>query len=153
MDNSVGTVTPLVPFPKQELTLEQAFRVLDERHEASKGSRIKEWAKTQARNTPTSVAPFQDRVKFLAYAISLCGNRQPRFTALLQIRLFMAGHPDLTGMSKLQANKFVAKQLTAIMKRLVRPEQIDALEKEAIDFVQQEIRRTKSTMLPLVQAA
>lgn len=145
-------VTPPVAFPKQALTLNEAFSVLAHRSEALKGSKVKDWAKSTLKDSPISVAPFQDRVKFLTYAVSLCGDAQPKFTALLRIRLFMASHPDLTGMGKKEANKFLAYQLTSIMKHVIRPEQVEMLEKEAIDFVQQKIRSAKANMLPLVGA-
>lgn len=145
-------ITPPVAFPKQELTLNEAFNVLRARVDALKGSKVRDWATGQLKNSPISVAPFADRVRFLTYAISLCEG-QPKYVALLRIRLFMAGHPVLTTYTKKEGNRFLAMQLTAVMKRLIRPEQIETLEKEAIDFVQQEIRRTKATMLPLVGAA
>ena len=150
MGNSA--VKPIIAFPDRPVSLDEAFNILKARDEATKGSKGRTWATEQVKTTPISMAPFADRVKFLTYALSLCKG-QPKYTALLEIRLFMAGHPVLTTLTKKAANKFLSEQLSHVMRRLIRPEQVEMLEKEAIDFVQQEIRRTKATRLPLINAA
>lgn len=146
---SDNIITPPIAFPKEALSIEQAMNVLRHRSEVLKGSRVKDWALGQVSTTPISVAPFKDRDKFLRYALSLCEGR-PMFVALLRLKIHMAGMPQYSNFSKQQVNKFIAQHLTGALKRVIRPEQVAMLEKEAIDFVQQEIARTKNIALPLV---
>ena len=131
-----------------QLSMTQAENIVHA--EASKtDEQRREWAKSVA--GPINVATEHDRETYLRYAISLCEKgKKPLHTSLLRLKIRLASHPEFQGATKQQINKFIAGYLTNTLKIKVTPEQVEKYEKEAIDFVQQEIVKTKQCGFPLV---
>jgi hypothetical protein len=137
-----------VGFNKNEpMTFEQAGNLV---HEQS--SRTEEEIRAWAKDVPggPSTAPMSDKIKFLEYAISLCDGKQPLYTALLRFKLHLAATPGFETMQKDDVNKFIAYQLSNLLKERIMPGLVDKYEHEAILYVQEAIRSKVKTAIPIV---
>ena len=97
-----------------------------------------------------STAIESDLVKFLNYAVSLIDEKYALHKMLLVLRINPIAINETTGSGIYLSKKYIAQSLTKNLKRVIRDEEIDKFEKEAIRICQEAIRRTKETALPIL---
>ena len=101
--------------------------------------------------TEISTAIESDLVKFLNYAVSLIPEKYALHKMLLVLRVNPIKLNPSTGSGIYLSKKYIAQSLTETLKRVIREDMIDKLEKESIKICQDCIRKTRETKLPILQ--
>lgn len=91
---------------------------------------------------------FEDREKFLLYALSLCKGRA-NYVAILRVKIGMARNPVFGMMNDAQRNIEVAKGLKEFGVHVTHAD-VEKLERDALEFVKDRIQSVKTTHLPLL---
>ena len=137
-----------VGFNKEEpMSFEQAANLVDEKNSRSEVE-LRRWADSVP--SVINITPSKDTVRFLEYAISLCDGKKPIYSSLLRLKIHLSTMPDFVNMSKADMNRFIAQCLTKTLKQVIKPEQVNRYEREAILYIQEAIRRTINHKIPLV---
>lgn len=91
-----------------------------------------------------------DLVEYLNYAVKLIPEKYTLNKMLLTLRINPVKMNPITGDGVYLSKKYIAQSLTKHLKKVIKEEDIDKLEKQSINICQQFIRKTKETALPIL---
>ena len=97
-----------------------------------------------------STALESDLIKFLNYAVTLIPEKYALHKMLLVLRVNPISENPKTGCGVYLSKKYIAQSLTKYLKRVIREEEIDRIEKESIRICQEAIRKTRDTAIPIL---
>jgi hypothetical protein len=97
-----------------------------------------------------NTATEHDLLEYLNYAVTLIPEKYALYKMLLVLRINPIRVNQATGRGVYLSKKFVADQLTRNLKKIVIEDEIDKLEKKAIQICQEFITKTRDTAIPIL---